>query len=79
MKKIITSTEIKTVNKNFTKNKTTWPDGFLGKFYSMFREELISQILLREFGGRETSKFILGGHHHPDTKTRQRYHQKKKI
>ena len=31
IKKIITSTEIKTVNKNFTKNKTTCPDGFRGK------------------------------------------------
>ena len=31
IKKIITSTEIKTVNKNFTKNKTTCPDGFRDK------------------------------------------------
>ena len=29
--------------------------------------------------GRNTSKLILQGHHHPDTKTRQRYHKKRKL
>ena len=27
--------------------------------------------------GRNTPKLILQGHHHPDTKTRQRYHKKR--
>ena len=29
--------------------------------------------------GRDTSKLILWGHNHPDTKTRKRQHEKKKI
>ena len=29
--------------------------------------------------GRNTSKFILQGNHHPDTKTRQREHKKRKL
>ena len=29
--------------------------------------------------GRNTSKLILQGHYHPDTKTRQRQHTKKKL
>ena len=29
--------------------------------------------------GRNTSKLILQGHHHPDTKTRQRQHKKRKL
>ena len=29
--------------------------------------------------GRNTSKLILQGHHHPDTKTRQRQHTKRKL
>ena len=33
--------------------------------------------LSNNFRGRNTSKLILQGHHHPDTKTRQRQHIKK--
>ena len=29
--------------------------------------------------GRNTTKPILQGHHHPDTKTRQRQHKKRKL
>ena len=29
--------------------------------------------------GRNTFKLILQGHHHPDTKTRQRQHKKRKL
>ena len=44
----ITSTEIKTVIKKLPKNKSLVPDGFTGKFYQTFREELTS-ILLKLF------------------------------
>ena len=44
----ITSTEIKTFIKNLPTNKSPGPDGFTGKIYQKFREELIS-ILLKLF------------------------------
>ena len=75
----ITSMDIETVIRNLPTNKSPGPDVFTREFYQIFRKELMP-ILLKFFQkncrGRNTSKFILQGHHHPDTKTRQRQHKK---
>ena len=38
-----------------------------------------SKTLSKNCRGKNTSKLILQDHHHPDTKTRQRKHEKRKL
>ena len=77
------SAEIETVIENFPTNKSLRPDSFTGKFYQTFREELSnlypSETVPKSCREKKTSQFISWGHHHPDTKTRQRYHKKRKL
>ena len=75
MNNTITSTKIEAMIKNLPKNKHPGPDGFTREFCQTFSEELM-HILLKLFQkncrGRNTSKLIQRGHHHPEAKTRQR-------
>ena len=48
MNKLIISTKIEAVNKNFPKKQSLGPDGFTGEFYQTFIEELMP-ILLKHF------------------------------
>ena len=81
MNNTVTNTEIETVIKNLPQNKSPGPDGFTGKFYQTFREELMPVFLKlpKNPGGRNTSKLILQGYNHPDTKTRKRQQEKRKL
>ena len=48
IKRPITSNEIETIIKNLPTNESAVPDGFTGKFYQTFREE-VTPVLLKLF------------------------------
>ena len=78
----VTSTEIEAVIKKISpKNKPRT---------RLFHRRILSNVqrranaypskpLSKSCRGRNTSKLIIQGHHHPDTKTRQRQHRKRKL
>ena len=73
-----TNTIIETVVKKTSKNKSSEPDGYIGKFHQIFREEL-TPILLKIFQKSSIPKLIPWGHNNPNNKTGQVYHKKVKI
>ena len=82
MNRPITSTEIETVIKkssNKRKPRARWLHRrILSNIYRR-ANTYPSQTLPKYSRGRKTPKFILRGHHHPNTKTRQRCQDKRKL
>ena len=74
----ITSTEIETVIKDLPTNNSPGTDSCTGEFYQHL-ETYPSQSLPKYSTGRNTPKFILQGHHHANTKPRQRCHKERKL
>ena len=77
----ITSNEIETVIKNLPtkKSRTRWLHRWILSNIWRRANTHPSQALPKNCRGRNTPKLILQGHHHPDTKTRQRCHKKRKL
>ena len=82
MIRLVTSNEIETVINKFVTNKSPGPDGFTGEFHQTLREEL-TPILLKLFQKIAEEGTLPNSFHEAtvtlDTKTRQRYYNKKNI
>ena len=83
MNRLITSNKIESVikkkkkkNSQQTKSRTRWLHMWiLPNIYTRVNI-YFSQIIPKYFRGRNTFEFFLWDKHHPDIKTRQRYHKK---
>ena len=73
----ITNTGIETVIKNLPGAR--WLHGRILSNIQRKVNAYFSETLPKNCRGRNTSKLILQGHNHPDTKTRKRQHEKRKL
>ena len=78
----VTSTEIESVIKNLPKKQTPRTRWLHSRILSSIKRRANaypSKTPSKNCRGRNTFKLIVQGHHHPDTKTRQRQPQKRKL
>ena len=79
--RLIPRSEKESVIKELPANKSPELDGFTGEFTKHTKKKLYlffsnySKWLKR----RNSAKLIVWGHHHPDTKSRQRHYKKRKL
>ena len=74
---IDTRNEIEYVIKTHPINKSPGPEGYTVEFYQTYKEELIPILLKLSQKVEEEgtlSKTFYNANHHPNSKTRQRYH-----
>ena len=79
---MITRSETESVIKKLPANKSPGRDGCTGELILPTIQRTYTdpfQTLPKDWRGGNTPKDILWSHHHPDTKTKQRYHQKRKL
>ena len=79
--RLITRNEIEYVIKIFPKNKSPGPDGFAGEFYQTYKEliPILLKLLQKVEGGGIIPKTFYEVTITPNTKTRQRYYQRRKL
>ena len=66
--------------KKLPTNKSPGPDGIIGQILPNIQRRAItypSETIPKNCRGRNATKFILRGHHHPDTKTKDTTHTQK--
>ena len=81
MNRLITSTKIETNQKSSNKHKpkTRWLHRQILPKVQRRTNTYLAQTLPKNSREKKALKLILRGHHHPNTKSRQRYHQKGKL
>ena len=76
---ILNGKKLKVVPLKSGKKKSPGPDGFTAEFYNTFRKEVSYSNSSRKFQRKVNFQTHSMRPHHPNTKTRQRCHKKRKL